>query len=93
MRNVITDLRIEYETREGALDRVDLEPATEHCKGSQKSIRPGCSRMDTAKAATVRDLFAKAVPCYMGNKVNPVNEAGILANDSVKIGSRSTIQL
>lgn len=35
----LPDLRIEYETREGEIDRVDLELATEHYRGSQMAAK------------------------------------------------------
>jgi hypothetical protein len=39
----LPDLRIEYETREGTIERVDLELATEHYKGRQlaEKLRAG----------------------------------------------------
>ncbi len=50
----LPDLRIEYETREGEMAKVDLELATDHYKASHSRRRPEPASLYTARAADRR---------------------------------------
>jgi hypothetical protein len=64
-RFVIPDLRVEYETREGELSRVDLELATRDYKSSQIAAKTAAGLKiyspDSASGGTPREPFDRDV--------------------------------